>query len=146
MEGGNRNGIFNSRIVVPVQGNHPYSAMVRQDWPAQAQAGCGKWLPLLRCKAGRSIVGHSLLSCSRGGAGPLNSPSFNRLAALHRHLAALQAEKTRLEMLIRSVEEIIGCEKRNESMNDEAKFNGRQSTTTKPPTIRKYGNDMATRQ
>ena len=52
----------------------------------------------------------------------LDSPSFNRLAALHHHLAALQAEKTRLETLIRSVEETIDCEERNESMNDEAKF------------------------
>ena len=52
----------------------------------------------------------------------LDSPSFNRLAALHHHLAALQAEKTRLETLIRSVEETIDCEERNEAMNDEAKF------------------------
>ena len=52
----------------------------------------------------------------------LDSPSFNRLAALHHHLAALQAEKTRLETLIRSVEETIDCEERNEVMNDEAKF------------------------
>ena len=52
----------------------------------------------------------------------LDSPSFNRLAALHHYLAALQAKKTRLETLIRSVEETIDCEERNEAMNDEAKF------------------------
>ena len=52
----------------------------------------------------------------------LDMPSFDRLAALREHLAALQAQKTRLEMLIRSVEETIGCEEREEIMEDEKKF------------------------
>ena len=52
----------------------------------------------------------------------LDMPSFDRLAALREHLAALQAQKTRLETLIRSVEETIGCEERKETMEDEKKF------------------------
>lgn len=52
----------------------------------------------------------------------LDDPSFDRLAALRQHLAALQGQKAELETLIRSVEETIGCEERKEAMNDEAKF------------------------
>ena len=52
----------------------------------------------------------------------LDDPAFDRLAALRQHLAALQGKKARLETLIRSVEQTIGCEERKEPMKDEAKF------------------------
>lgn len=52
----------------------------------------------------------------------LDAPSFDRLAALRQHLAALQAQKARLEDLIQSVKETIGCEERKEPMEDEKKF------------------------
>ena len=52
----------------------------------------------------------------------LDDPSFDRLAALRNHLAALEAEQERLEKLIRSVKDTIGAEERNEIMNDEQKF------------------------
>ena len=52
----------------------------------------------------------------------LDAPSFDRLAALRQHLAALQAQKARLESLIQSGEETIGCEERKEPMEDEKKF------------------------
>ena len=52
----------------------------------------------------------------------LDDPSFDRLAALKRHLAALEAERERLEKLIRSVKDTIGAEERNEVMSDEQKF------------------------
>lgn len=52
----------------------------------------------------------------------LNAPSFDRAAVLREHLAALRAQRARLEILIRSVEETIGCEEREEQMNDEKKF------------------------
>ena len=52
----------------------------------------------------------------------LDDPSFDRLAALRNHLAALEAERERLEQLIRSVKDTIGAEERNELMSDEQKF------------------------
>ena len=52
----------------------------------------------------------------------LDDLSFDRLAALRNHLAALEAERERLEQLIRSVKDTIGAEERNEIMNDEQKF------------------------
>ena len=52
----------------------------------------------------------------------LDDPSFDRLAALRNHLAALEAERERLEQLIRSVKDTIGAEERNEIMSDEQKF------------------------
>ena len=52
----------------------------------------------------------------------LDDPSFDRLAALKRHLAALEAEQDRLEQLIRSVKDTIGAEERNGIMSDEQKF------------------------
>ena len=52
----------------------------------------------------------------------LDDPSFDRLAALKRHLAALEAERERLEKLIRSVKDTIAAEERNEIMSDEQKF------------------------
>ena len=52
----------------------------------------------------------------------LDDPSFNRLAALQSHLAALEAERARLDSLIQSVRESSRCEERNEIMSDEQKF------------------------
>ena len=52
----------------------------------------------------------------------LDDPSFDRLAALRSHLAALEAEQERLEQLIRSVKDTIGAEERKEIMSDEQKF------------------------
>ncbi len=52
----------------------------------------------------------------------LDDPSFDRLAALRNHLAALEAKRERLEQLIRSAKDTIGAEERNEIMNDEQKF------------------------
>ena len=52
----------------------------------------------------------------------LDDPSFDRLAALRNHLAALEAEQERLKQLIRSVKDTIGAEERNEIMSDEQKF------------------------
>ena len=52
----------------------------------------------------------------------LDDPSFDRLAALRNHLAALEAKRERLEQLIRSVKDTIRAEERNEIMSDEQKF------------------------
>ena len=52
----------------------------------------------------------------------LDDPAFDRLAALRRHLADLQARKAQLEKLIASVEQTIDCEERKEIMNDQEKF------------------------
>ena len=52
----------------------------------------------------------------------LDNPSFDRLAALRNHLTALEAERERLEQLIRAVKDTIGAEDRNEIMSDEQKF------------------------
>ena len=52
----------------------------------------------------------------------LDDPSFDRLAALRSHLAALEAKRELLEQLIRSVKDTIGAEERKEIMNDEQKF------------------------
>ena len=52
----------------------------------------------------------------------LDDPAFDRLAALRSHLAALETEKERLDGLIRSVKATIHAEERNETMNDEQKF------------------------
>ena len=52
----------------------------------------------------------------------LDNPSFDRLAALQSHLAALEAERKRLEQLIRSVKDTIGAEERKEIMSDQQKF------------------------
>lgn len=52
----------------------------------------------------------------------LDDPAFDRLAALRSHLATLEAEQARLAGLIRSVKATIDAEERNETMNDEQKF------------------------
>ena len=49
----------------------------------------------------------------------LDDPSFDRLAALRNHLAALEAERERLEQLIRSVKDTIGAEIRSKYGNQE---------------------------
>ncbi|MEI3307060.1 MAG: hypothetical protein V8R40_14210 [Dysosmobacter sp.] len=41
----------------------------------------------------------------------LDDPSFDRLAALQSHLAALEAEQARLEKLIQSVKDTIDAKK-----------------------------------
>ena len=52
----------------------------------------------------------------------LDDPSFDRLAALRGHLAALEGERERLEGLIRSVKTTIRKQERSEIMNDAEKF------------------------
>ena len=52
----------------------------------------------------------------------LDDPSFDRLAALERHLAALEAKREHLEQLIQSVKDTIRAEERKEFMQDEKKF------------------------
>ena len=52
----------------------------------------------------------------------LDDPCFDRLAALKRRLAALEAERERLGQLIRPVKDIIGAEERKEFMSDEQRF------------------------
>ena len=53
----------------------------------------------------------------------LDDPSFDRLAALRRHLCALQARQKQLGALIRSLQQTIHAMERSENMSDEAKFN-----------------------
>ena len=52
----------------------------------------------------------------------LDAPSFDRLATLRCHLTALEAERTKLDQIIQSVQDTIESEERNEIMNDEKKF------------------------
>ena len=52
----------------------------------------------------------------------LDSPSFSRIAALRSHLAALEAERARLDALVGSVRDTIRAEERKEIMRDEQKF------------------------
>ena len=52
----------------------------------------------------------------------LDDPSFDRLAALRSHLAALEEERERIQGLIDSVRETIFTQERNEIMSDEKKF------------------------
>lgn len=52
----------------------------------------------------------------------LDAPSFDRLDVLRQHLTALEAERTRLNHIIRSVQDTIKAEERNEIMLDEKKF------------------------
>ena len=79
----------------------------------------------------------------------LDDPSFNRTAALRSHLAALEAERTRLDALIRSVRDTIRCEERKEIMSDEQKFEAlKQQILTRHEQVygkearEKYGDDM----
>ncbi len=52
----------------------------------------------------------------------LDDPSFDRLAVLRGHLAALKEEQGRIQRLIHSVQETILTQERNEIMSDERKF------------------------
>ena len=52
----------------------------------------------------------------------LDDPSFDRLDALRRHQAALEAELQRVQGLVSSVKETILTLERNEIMSDEKKF------------------------
>ncbi len=52
----------------------------------------------------------------------LDDPSFDRLAVLRGHLAALEEEQGRIQRLIHSVQETILTQERNEIMSDERKF------------------------
>ena len=69
--------------------------------------------------------------------------------ALQSHLAALEAERTRLDALIQSVRDTIRCEERKEIMSDEQKFEAlKQRVLTRYEQIYgkeardKYGDDM----
>ena len=77
------------------------------------------------------------------------SEAFDRLAALQSHLAALEAERTRLDTLIQSVRDTIRCEERKEIMSDEQKFEAlKQQVLTRYEQVygqearEKYGDDM----
>ena len=79
----------------------------------------------------------------------LDDPAFDRLAALQSHLAALEAERARLDALIQSVRDTIRCEERKEIMSDEQKFEAlKQRVLTRYEQIYgkeardKYGDDM----
>ena len=79
----------------------------------------------------------------------LDDPAFDRLAALQSHLAALEAERTRLDTLIQSIRDTIRCEERKEIMSDEQKFEAlKQRVLTRYEQIYgkeardKYGDDM----
>ena len=52
----------------------------------------------------------------------LDDPSYDRLAVLRSHLAALEAEQGRIQELINSVRETILTQERNKIMSDEKKF------------------------
>lgn len=52
----------------------------------------------------------------------LDDPSFDRLAVLRGHLAALEGERGRIQGLIDSVKETIRTQERDEIMSDETKF------------------------
>jgi len=59
----------------------------------------------------------------------LDDPAFDRLTTLRSHLHALEAQRTQLEKLIRSVRKTIDCEERNEMMNDQQKFEAFKAKT-----------------
>lgn len=52
----------------------------------------------------------------------LDDPSFDRMAALRGHLAALQGEQARIAGLIHAVEATLAAEERKEPMSDKEKF------------------------
>ena len=59
----------------------------------------------------------------------LDDPSFDRLTALRGHLDALRARQSQLDSLIRSVQDAIRCEERNEMMSDQEKFEAFKAQT-----------------
>ena len=52
----------------------------------------------------------------------LDDPSFDRLAALRRHLQALEYQRAELDGLIQSVKDTIEAQERNQPMSNEKKF------------------------
>ena len=52
----------------------------------------------------------------------LDDPSFDRLAALRRHLQALEHQRAELDGLIQSVKDTIEAQERNQPMSNEKKF------------------------
>lgn len=54
----------------------------------------------------------------------LHSPHYDRIAALHAHLAALEARQQQTALLIDTVQKTIEKEKGNRTMTDQEKFNG----------------------
>ena len=54
----------------------------------------------------------------------LDDPGFDRLAALRDHLAALEAQRARLDRLMATVRKTILAEERSEHMTDAEKFEG----------------------
>ena len=70
----------------------------------------------------------------------LDDPAFDRLSALRSHLAALEAERARLDVLIQSVRDTIRYEERKETMSDEQKFEAlKQQILTRHETV--YGKE-----
>jgi len=54
----------------------------------------------------------------------LDTPAFDTAAALRGHLAALEDRRTRLDVLILTVQKTIACKERSKSMSDKEKFEG----------------------
>ena len=78
----------------------------------------------------------------------LDAPSFDRLDVLRQHLTALEAERTRLNHIIRSVHDTIKAQERNEIMLDEKKFEAFKQRAIEAnekaygeETRKKYGNE-----
>lgn len=82
----------------------------------------------------------------------LDDPAFDRLAALQSHLAELEDRKTRLELLILTVQKTIDEAKGGDRMSDKEKFEAfkrravEANETRYGPEIReKYGDDTVDR-
>jgi len=80
----------------------------------------------------------------------LHDSGFDPAAALRGHLAALEARRTRLDVLILTVRKTIASKERSESMNDREKFEGfkkkllEENEKAYGAEVReKYGSDMA---
>ena len=70
----------------------------------------------------------------------LDDPSFDRISALQSHLAALEAKRAGLDVLIQSVRYTIRYEERKETMSDEQKFEAlKQQILTRHETL--YGKE-----
>ena len=158
-------GIFHSGAVAPVRGDHPRPALVRPDRPAEAQPGGGEIGLLKPSRVAESgyryygpaevdrlqdILYYRALGVELARIREcLDDPAFDRLAALQSHLTALEAERTRLDALIRSVRDTIRCEERKEIMSDEQKFEAlKQQVLTRYEQVygkearEKYGDHM----
>ena len=71
----------------------------------------------------------------------LDDPSYDRLAILRSHLAALEEERERIQRLINSVKETILTQERKDGMSDEKKFEAFKCQIVKE-TERKYGTEV----